>query len=254
MIVVSYGGGTNSTALLIGMVERGIKADLILFADTGGERPETYAYVKMFSDWLVIQGQPPITTVRKQDKYGNILTLEQHCLIHRCLPSLAYGFKKCSLKFKVQPQDKYCNNWQPTRGIWKRGDKVTKFIGFDAGEDRRATRFSDDKKYAYQYPLIEWVWGREECRAAIERAGLPQPGKSACFFCPSTKKYEVLELRNKYPDLLQRALVIESYAELTKVAGLGRGYAWRDLLKADEQQLRLWPDNVIEQTCGCYDG
>lgn len=35
-IIVSYGGGTNSTAMLIAMVLKGIKPDLILFADTGG--------------------------------------------------------------------------------------------------------------------------------------------------------------------------------------------------------------------------
>ena len=40
-IIVSYGGGTNSTAMLIAMVLKGIKPDLILFADTGGELPET---------------------------------------------------------------------------------------------------------------------------------------------------------------------------------------------------------------------
>lgn len=63
--IVSYGGGTNLTALLVGLTERNIKVDLILFADTGGERPETYRYVRMFSDWLVEHGQPSITWVRK---------------------------------------------------------------------------------------------------------------------------------------------------------------------------------------------
>ena len=37
MLVVSFGGGTNSTAMLVGMSERGIIPDAILFADTGGE-------------------------------------------------------------------------------------------------------------------------------------------------------------------------------------------------------------------------
>lgn len=41
-IVVSYGGGTNSTALLVGMVNNKIIPDAIIFADTGGEKPETY--------------------------------------------------------------------------------------------------------------------------------------------------------------------------------------------------------------------
>ena len=207
----------------------------------------------MFSRWLVSYGQPPIITVRKRDKHKNILTLEQHCLINRCLPSLAYGYKKCSLKFKVAPQDRYCNNWQPARDTWKRGEKVVKYIGYDAEEDRRA-KIAEDKKYTYQYPLIEWRWGRDECKAAITRVGLPQPGKSACFFCPSAKAQEVVSLAKTHPTLMQRALVIESYAELRTVQGLGRRFAWRDLVDADEGQIAFWDDSEIEQTCGCYDG
>lgn len=35
--MVSYGGGVNSTALLIGLHQHRIPVDLILFADTGAE-------------------------------------------------------------------------------------------------------------------------------------------------------------------------------------------------------------------------
>ena len=38
MNVVSFGGGTNSTAMIIGMYLHKIPIDLILFADTGGEQ------------------------------------------------------------------------------------------------------------------------------------------------------------------------------------------------------------------------
>jgi len=41
-IMVSYGAGTNSTAMLVEMVRRGEHVDVITFADTGGERQETY--------------------------------------------------------------------------------------------------------------------------------------------------------------------------------------------------------------------
>lgn len=41
--VLAYGGGVNSTALLVSLHQRGIPIDLILFADTGGELPSTYA-------------------------------------------------------------------------------------------------------------------------------------------------------------------------------------------------------------------
>ena len=47
MNVVGYGGGTDSTAMLIGLWKHHIPVDLILFADPGGEQPHTYAYLEI---------------------------------------------------------------------------------------------------------------------------------------------------------------------------------------------------------------
>lgn len=63
--MVSYGGGANSTALLIGLHQHRIPVDLILFADTGAEHPHTYAYLDVMDDWLKDHGMPPITRVYK---------------------------------------------------------------------------------------------------------------------------------------------------------------------------------------------
>lgn len=63
-LVVAYGGGVNSTAMLVEMHRRGIRTDLILFADTGGERPETYRTVWLVSEWCKLHGMPQIITVR----------------------------------------------------------------------------------------------------------------------------------------------------------------------------------------------
>lgn len=49
MNVVSFGGGTNSTAMIIGMYLHKIPIDLILFADTGGEQPHTYEFMGTFN-------------------------------------------------------------------------------------------------------------------------------------------------------------------------------------------------------------
>ena len=247
--VVAYGGGTDSTAMLIECVNRGIKIDLILFADTGGEKPHTYQYVEMFSKWLIKQGMPEIIMVKKG---GIEESLEENCLRCNMLPSLAYGFKSCSQKFKIQPQDKFCNNWEPAKKQWKEGNKVYKLIGYDASEDRRAT-ITSDKKYNYVYPLIEWDIDREECLQIIKMAGLPLPGKSACFFCPSSRPHEIRELKAKYPTLAERALKMEKNAELTSVKGLGRNWAWADLLATDD----LFGDEsfyCVDIDCGCYDG
>ena len=74
--MVSYGGGANSTALLIGLHQHRIPVDLILFADTGAEHPHTYAYLDVMDRWLKDHGMPPITRVYKTTRDGKRLTLE----------------------------------------------------------------------------------------------------------------------------------------------------------------------------------
>lgn len=137
MNVVSFGGGTNSTAMIIGMYLHKIPIDLILFADTGGEQPHTYEFIETFNGWLEKHGLPQITSVQYHDKDGNRLTLEQECINSGTLPSIAYGFKRCSLKHKIGTQEKFCNNYQPCKEVWASGQRVQKYIGYDAGQSRR---------------------------------------------------------------------------------------------------------------------
>lgn len=253
-LVVSWGGGVNSTAMLIGMRERSIKPDLILFADTGGEKPETYNYLERFKlDWpdlVIVRRKPtafrgPRDPNRKTAPAGTIYaTLEEDCLVKSMLPSLAYGHRGCSQKWKIEPQDRYVAAWVPAVEAWYSGQRVTKAIGFDAGELRRAT-IGDDTKYHYWYPLIEWGWGRAECVSAIERYGLPVPPKSACFFCPASKKAEVLVLKEEHPDLYARAIQMERGAILGSVKGLGRSFSWETFAGVE---------TINDMPCMCFDG
>ena len=233
--VVSYGAGTNSTAMLVGLYERGERPDLILFADTGGERPETNKHLEAVSKWCVSVVFPEIEIVSAPN-----VSLEEDCAKRGALPSVAYGFKTCSQRWKKQPQDKYLN---------QHGMKdATRLIGIDMDETRRAKDYPN-----VRYPLIEWGWGRDECVEAITRAGLPQPGKSACFFCPSSKPREILALKRDHPDLFARAVAMERNAELTHIKGLGRNFSWEELVKWNEAQIDMF-NNPIESPCGCYDG
>ena len=252
MNLVSYGGGTNSTALLIECVKRGIPVDLILFADTGAERPHTYVYIEMFSKWLVAQGYPEIITVKTTQRSGRIRSIVDECLEEQRLPALAYGFKSCSDKYKLRPQNKFCNNYQPFRDVWKRGEQVEKLIGFDADEFHRIKDYSD-KKYIVRYPLVEWDMGREECIETIQEAGICLPGKSACYICPSSRPSEIRQLQANYPDLMETALINVQNEDLTSIKGLGRNFAWADLIATED----MFSDDFAstpEMTCGCYDG
>ncbi len=249
MIAVAYGAGTDSTAMLVELVERRQHVDVITFADTGGERPETYAYVTMFSAWLVERGYPPIVTVKNDGMYES---LEANCLQTNALPSIAYGFKSCSEKYKIRPQNKWLKAHPLAIETWAAGGVVTKLIGYDAGEERR-TLTAKDKDFAFRFPLIEWGMEREDCIAAIQGVGLPLPGKSACFFCPSSRPHEVITLHRKHPDLMARALAMEANAELTTVQGLGRSWSWADLIRSERSQIDMFAVSP-DMPCGCYDG
>lgn len=233
-LVVSYGLGVDSTAMLIGLHQKGIKPDLILFANTGGEKPETYDYFNVIGRWLQKVGFPPVIVVGYRPKnfknWPPYYTLEDNCLTNGTLPSLAFGFKSCSLKWKVAPQNKYMKSWEPAIKTWEAGFKVIKAIGFDASpaDARRRNHVGsqDDPQYEYIYPLQDWNWDRERCKQEIRGQCLPIPPKSSCFFCPAMKPAEVDELQ---PDLLQRIVKMEARAKprLTTTEGL-----WRKTTKA----------------------
>lgn len=76
MNIVSFGGGTNSAALIIGLYKHKIPIDLITFADTGAEHPHTYQFIEIINQWLA--------------RTFKVL-LAKHLLLHRMqLPCIEY--------------------------------------------------------------------------------------------------------------------------------------------------------------------
>jgi hypothetical protein len=267
-LVVACGVGVDSIAALCGLAERGIRPDAVLFADVGSEKPETMAYIPLLRAWLQRVGFPDLTIVKYVPKTAPYETLTDKCLTNHTLPSLAYGGHSCAIVFKHDPQDKWTAQWPLAKRAWAKGLKVTKVIGYDNGDRDCARRAKADRVvakqiedgapdlYDYWYPLQEWGWDRMACIEAIERAGLPVPMKSACFFCPASKKAEIIWLRDTHPDLFATALEIEwraidspraierealrkakklaageKYTPPTTV-GLGRTFRWSDLAHA----------------------
>ncbi len=269
LLVASFGGGVNSAAMLVGLRDRGIVPDAILFADTGGEKPETYQFIDKVNAWLRPVGRergfPQIITVQNDGVYGE---LEQECLKKKTLPSLVFGWRSCSDKYKLRPQHKYIKTviareldggpahlqrsyprlHEFDKAVGLAFGNVKWCVGIDAGESHRMGAFEN-----CWHPLVEWGWDRAKCIEAIKRAGLPVPTKSACFFCPASTKSEVKALSREHPDLFARAVAMEQNAEGLQVDGLGRHFSWEKLVAADEAQFKMFPE-VIETPCMCFDG
>ena len=57
-VVLAYGIGVDSTALLVELDSRGEPPDLVLTADPGAEKPDTYEYQKLIAAWMAARRIP----------------------------------------------------------------------------------------------------------------------------------------------------------------------------------------------------
>lgn len=270
LIALCFGAGVDSTAMMVALHEAGIRPDLITFADTGGEKSLTMAHLEKMQEVMRRWGWPAIVVCKKiplaktgySDLFGN-------CMANETLPSLAFGMKSCSLKWKSGPQDQLIKgaksgpNACDPHPVWVRaqaeGQRIVKLIGYDCGKaDMRRSKaiVPADSSFDYSYPLQLIGWNRALCIAAITKAlGADYvPIKSACFFCPASKQWELFWLAAHEPQLLEEALLMErnaltgrhsrfdvvefgaSWEQLVNTAdrfpsssttvGLGRSFAW----------------------------
>lgn len=128
---VCWGAGVDSTAMLIEMHRRGERPEIITFADTGAEKPGTYAFIPVFTQWLrdvgfpeptICQYEPqPETTARYRaaaveacDKLGltvppisidRLSRIFGNMVANETMPGIAFGMKSCSIKWKLEAQE-----------------------------------------------------------------------------------------------------------------------------------------------------
>ena len=175
-------------------------------------------------------------------------TLEECCERTKSLPSIAYGWKKCSYNYKAAPSMWWTERQAWAQEEWAAERKIVKAIGYDFDEDSRAKdEFNDpveNRRYQPWYPLRDAQLDREDCVALIRSVGLPVPTKSSCPFCPNNTLEELEELRRDEPEAFERALVMSRRAapDLTlESAGLMR------CNPHGKRQLHVWHE-------GGYDG
>jgi hypothetical protein len=130
-LTVCWGAGVDSSGMLIEMARRGIRPDLITMADVGAEKPGTYAFLPLFAEWLVEHDMPapticeykplPGTSARYRaaaqavcDRLGlnvseiqleRLSRLYGNMVANETLPSIAFGHKGCSVKWKIDAQE-----------------------------------------------------------------------------------------------------------------------------------------------------
>jgi len=258
-IAVCYGAGVDSTAMLMALADAGITPDVITFADTRGEKPETYKQLHTMNMWLLKKGWPLINKCAKETlATTSYNSLGGNCSDNATLPSLAFGMKSCSIKWKQVPQDYFLMGC--TRGpmkcdphqIWldaqSSGKKIIKLIGYDSSpaDIRRSSKIKmEDDNFLYSYPLQDLGWTRVDCTDRIQQEGMPVPVKSACWFCPASQKWELFWLAGTHPVLFEQALDMEHGAMLGKHSRWGKDHDdcsyGQDWLELVQDGSKAWP-------------
>lgn len=213
--VVSFGGGVQSTALLVLAAQGRIDYSTFLFANVGpdSENPETLRYLHdVAAPFAKAHGLTihELHRVRRdgtrETLYGRLTRPGSRSLpIPVRMPDTgAPGRRACTADFKVAP----IGAWLRAHGASREQPAVVA-IGFSTDEIHRCNRKAAQPYEVPDYPLIELGLSRAACAVTIARAGLLVPPRSACWFCPYRRPASWAEARRDTPDLFWRAVELE---------------------------------------------
>ena len=165
--VISYGGGIQSTALVVLAMRERWAIDEIVYVDlVDAESPATREYVARFRDWLRERGRD--VTVIERNMYQDMLDnpgftpVPWHGRREKFMLS-----RQCTRQYKVAPLQRYLYDRYP-------GECIRLMLGISVDEYHRM-RDSSAARIEHVYPLVDRRLTRWRCREIVERAGLVVP-------------------------------------------------------------------------------
>jgi hypothetical protein len=217
---VSYGGGVQSTALLVLAAQGRINFPLFLMANVGddSEHPDTLTYVREVATPYAEQHGIELVVLDRHRRDGSVETLWGRLMKEgsRSLPipvrmsNGAPGNRSCTADFKIRVIGKELKR----RGANKDNPAVVG-IGISVDEIQRANTRRVEVHEEIVYPLVGigeetgLRMNRLDCERAIRDAGLPVPPKSSCFFCPFHRPTAWADLAREHPELWEKSCQLE---------------------------------------------
>ena len=235
---ISYGGGVQSTALLVLAANRDPEFEEVMggpvtdavFANVGddSEHPATLEFVRnVATPWAAERGVT-VHEVSRVRRDGTVETLWGRLTREgsRSLPipirmdNGAPGRRSCTADFKIHVLGK----WLKAHGA-SADNPATVAIGISTDEIQR---LNNKRVEAYErpvYPLVEMGWDRSQCQQLnIDTFGVAVP-KSSCFFCPFHRPHTWAVMARDEPDLFQRSVDLERLLN-DRRAELGKDRVW----------------------------
>lgn len=228
--VISYGGGVQSTALLVLAAQRQIYFPTFLFANVGNdsEHPATLTYVREVAVPYAQRNGIDIHEIQRRRRDGTPETLWErlHQPESRSIPipirmaNGAPGRRSCTSDFKIKVVGRWLREHDATPD-----QPAVVGIGISLDEIHRANKRRSEPHERVEYPLLDLGLRREDCARIIAETGLPVPPKSACFFCPLKTVEGWRQQRRGEPELFAKSMHLEAVLN-EKRAMLGRDAAY----------------------------
>ena len=220
--VCSYGGGVQSTALLVLAAQGELDIKTFLFANVGddSEHPATLRYVHDVAMPYATKHGITIIELHYTKKNGEKQTLLENIMmpsqkgeiIPVRLGSGKPGIRACTVTWKIRTIGK----WMRAHGASKAHPGVTA-IGISLDEIQRM-KPSQETYRTNAYPLIDRRMNRQDCVKTIAHAGLQVPPKSSCWFCPFKRVKGWQEMAIVEPVLFQKAVDLEQFMNARRIS------------------------------------
>lgn len=256
---ISYGGGVQSTALLVLAAQGRINYPLFIMANVGddSEHPATMTYVRDVATPYAAEHGLELAVLNKE-RGGEVETLygkltrpgsRSTSIPYRSKLDGPPMSRSCTAEFKMRVIGRELRRRGATAA-----DPATVGIGISLDEIQRANR----KPQPYEtltYPLVGvgeetgLKLNRLDCERVIRDAGLPVPPKSSCYFCPFHSPAAWADLARETPDLFEKAADLETHLRDRSLRdGNGPvyltrfGIPLRDAIDTDQELLPLADD------------
>lgn len=256
----SYGGGVQSTAVMVLAARQQVQYDFFVFANVGNdsESPGTLKFVEEIAKPYAREHGIKLRTVQRA-----YASKEAYPTLYRVLtdndragvPIPVYGSetgapwkRACTHSWKIEPLIAYCRYWGATKE-----QPATVGLGISVDEMQRAKSDSGTPYQVLEYPLLDLNLTRQDCINIIESEGMPVPPKSSCWFCPFHSRREWERIRREEPATFAQAVDLEIRLNERQVAqGKGKVYLTptkRPLDEAVNDQCSLFGNDCDSGYC-----
>lgn len=197
-------GGKDSTAMAIFLKNKIPNLEYV-FTDTGAELPETYEYLDKLEAFL---GQK-IVRLNSERSFDYLLKKHGHYL-----PSPRARW--CTVEMKIKSYEKYIGD-----------NPVESYIGIRADEDREGYISSKDTILP-RYPFKEEGIDLAGVNKLLDESGIGMPKyyewrtRSGCYFCFFQRRIEWVGLKERHPELFEKAKNLEKMG----YAGEAASFTW----------------------------